>query len=272
MTIVLIAVAAAALLLLAVAPDRGAEVRMDPFASWKYAHRGLYDNASAAPENSLPAFRRAVEAGYGVELDLHLTTDGRLAVFHDDDLARVCGVDAPVVGHTLAELQAYRLLGTQERMPSFEEVLKILDGRVPMILELKYQKDYDALCRRTMEALENYGGMVCVESFHPSIVRWFRKNRPEVARGILSMDYFADREKEAKVVPLFFAKNLFANFLIRPDFVAFSEAQGSFGFWLWRRIWQAPCVGWTVQSPEREKEARRRFQIVIFEGYLPEKD
>lgn len=136
------------LLLLLLRPDPAARRKMERFSGRRYAHRGLHCAAEGVPENSLPAFRRAVEAGYGIELDLHLTTDGRLAVFHDDTLDRVCGVSGRVEEKSYEELRQLRLLGTEEYIPLFEEVLEIVAGRIPMIIEVKYQKNYVALCEK----------------------------------------------------------------------------------------------------------------------------
>lgn len=130
------------LLLLLLRPDPSARKKMAPFVGRRYAHRGLHCAQDGIPENSLPAFRRAVEAGYGIELDLHLTTDGQLVVFHDDTLDRVCGVTGRVDEKSYAELQQLRLLGTEERIPLFSEVLDIVAGKIPMIVEVKYQKNY----------------------------------------------------------------------------------------------------------------------------------
>ena len=141
------------LLLLLLRPDPSARKKMAPFVGRRYAHRGLHCAQDGIPENSLPAFRRAVEAGYGIELDLHLTTDGQLVVFHDDTLDRVCGVTGRVDEKSYAELQQLRLLGTEERIPLFSEVLDIVAGKIPMIVEVKYQKNYPALCEKMMSQL-----------------------------------------------------------------------------------------------------------------------
>ena len=111
------------LLLLLLRPDGAAKKKMAPFVGRRYAHRGLHCVEDGIPENSLPAFRRAVEAGYGIELDLHLTTDGQLVVFHDDTLDRVCGVSGRVDESSYPELQQLRLSGTEETIPLFSQVL-----------------------------------------------------------------------------------------------------------------------------------------------------
>ena len=160
------------LLLLLLRPDGAAKKKMAPFVGRRYAHRGLHCVEDGIPENSLPAFRRAVEAGYGIELDLHLTTDGQLVVFHDDTLARVCGVSGRVDESSYPELQQLRLSGTDETIPLFSQVLEVVAGKIPMIVEVKYQKNYPDLCEKMMAMLADYPGLYCVESFHPQVIIW----------------------------------------------------------------------------------------------------
>lgn len=261
------------LLLLALRPAADASAAMQPFGGWRYAHRGLYDNDSGIPENSLTAFRLAVEGGYGIELDLHLTTDGQLVVFHDDTLTRICGIPGRVDEHSYAELQQFSLLGTGERIPLFSEVLAIVAGKIPMIVEVKYQKNYDALCAAMMELLRDYKGMYCVESFHPFVVLWMKKHHPEIARGLLSSRFQPQDSASGHVsFGMWLSQELLFNFLIRPHFIAYNHesAPGVLGFRLCRSLWHAPAVAWTVRSEEQEAAARHRFDVVIFEHYRPE--
>ena len=149
-----------------------------------YAHRGLWN--AQRPENSLSAFRSAVDAGYGIELDVHRTKDGVLVVHHDDNLKRVCGVDRRIAQSTLAEVRACHLSGTDEVVPTFDEVLTAVGGRVPLIVELKVEQNVDSLCSAVRERMQHYNGLWCMESFDPRAVQWFRKNAPEIIRGQLA--------------------------------------------------------------------------------------
>ena len=114
-------------------PRTGRE-RRAPFTGRAFAHRGLYEADQSVPENSLPAFCRAVEAGYGAELDVQMTKDGEVVVFHDDDLKRGCGIDGRICDMTLEEVRALRLFGTDEQIPLFADVLEIFDGKQPLIV------------------------------------------------------------------------------------------------------------------------------------------
>lgn len=270
--ILLALVLLALLAVLALLPNKHARHRMAPLGAWRYAHRGLHDNGAGVPENSLPAFQKAVDGGYGIELDLHLTTDGKLVVFHDDVLDRVCGVSGRPDSMTFTELEQFSLLGTGERIPLFSEVLSVVDGKVPMIVEVKFQKNYDALCTAMMELLKDYKGLYCVESFHPYVVRWMKEHHPEIPRGLLSSRYEPkDSETGRVTLGMRLAQELLINFLIRPDFVAYhhERAPGVWGFKTARRLWRCPTVAWTVRSEAEESKARENFDIIIFERYRP---
>jgi len=212
--------AAAGLLTYLTAPGRASDTKKAPFKGRTYAHRGLHTQDKTVPENSLAAFRRAVDAGYGIELDLQLTRDGKVVVFHDDTLERLFGANRPVNSLTFEELRTLRLSGTDELIPSIGEVLDLVDGRVPLLIELKPAGKKNAeLCERACEFLDVYDGPYMVESFDPRIVAWFRFNRPDILRGQL-----AGPPSSYRNVP-FWAPYVFglclANFLGRPQFIAY---------------------------------------------------
>lgn len=159
---------------------------MTPLRAVQYAHRGLHDNRSDAPENSLKAFRLAVERGFGIELDVQLSKDKVPVVFHDDSLLRVCGVDKKVGELTLAELKTLRLLDSAETIPTFEEFLQLVNGRVPLIVEIKMAWMNAEVCPAAQALLDVYRGVYCVE---PS-TRWpcagIRRTGPGLLRGQLA--------------------------------------------------------------------------------------
>ncbi len=234
-----------------------------------YAHRGLWN--AQRPENSLPAFQAAVAAGFGIELDVHLTRDDVLVVFHDDTLERMCGVSGRVEDRTLAELSQLRLGGSREGIPTLDQVLAAVDGQVPLIVEIKADKRLNELCRRTRERLRSYGGAYCVESFHPLAVRWFRKNAPEVIRGQLAYGLGMKRAQGKKNGALdFFLASLTGNVLGRPDFVAHDEVSGGDLPTRLARCMGAHLVAWTVRTPERMRALRKMYDLQIFEGFLPD--
>ena len=162
---------------------------------YRYAHRGLHDRGSGIPENSMAAFRLAREHGYGVELDVQLTGDGQLAVIHDKSLKRTTGVEGEVPRLSMAELKRCRLEGTQETIPTLEEVLELFQGGPPLLVELKADYfDIRELVEKAVAALDRYRVNYCIESFHPGVVHWLRKHRPDICRGQLSQDFWRGTE------------------------------------------------------------------------------
>lgn len=242
---------------------------MHEFKGWLYAHRGFHDNKTDAPENSAKAMRLAVENGYGIELDVQLTKDEKVVVFHDATLKRVCGVDAKVNSMTYEELQALRLLNSEEKIPLFSDVLKIIDGKVPLIMEVKMVDSKTRVCELANKELENYKGIYCMESFHPFAVRWYKINRPDVARGQLSANFRKEGQKES--FQEWLVHTLLINVLGRPDFVAYSHKSAGNVSRKLTRMFGAVAVAWTIRSQEELDRNRKNFELFIFEGFHPKK-
>lgn len=250
-----------------VMPKRSGRDRRAPFEGRAFAHRGLYEADQSVPENSLPAFRRAVEAGYGAELDVQMTSDGEVVVFHDDDLKRGCGIDGRICDMTLEEVRALRLFGTDEQIPLFSDVLGIFGGKQPLIVELKYAPNWEPLSEKTRQMLAAYGGPACVESFHPAIVRYFRLKDPDRVRGQLAM---AARSYSASTPKLqaFAASRLLTNVLTRPDFVAYGLGPKTVSARLCEAL-GAMKVCWTAHGAENHARRMKENDAVIFEYYRP---
>lgn len=249
-------------------PARSAKAQRAPFQNRMFAHRGLFSADQSVPENSIPAFRAAVEADYGVELDVQLTRDGRVVVFHDDDLLRACGVDARVDAYTFEELQSFPLFGTAERIPLFTDVLATIGGRIPMIVELKSGGDWKALCPKTLELLSAYRGDYCVESFHPMLVRWFYLHAPQILRGQLTEAARYSR----KGMPLYQAilmSRLLVNILVHPQFIAYRIGPKCLSARLCEAL-GAMRVAWTAHPDDDQAHLKRINDAIIFEHYRPE--
>lgn len=236
-----------------------------------YAHRGLWNKER--PENSLAAFQAAVDKGYGMELDVHLTADGHLVVHHDDNLKRMTGVDRVIGSSTLEEVRQCKL-PNGEPVPTFDEMLALVDGKEPLIVELKVEGNSAALAEAVYQRMKRYNGPWCMESFSPVPVKWFRDNAPEVIRGQLAFNR-AFRKAPWKV----FVRDLgiatmTQNAWSRPDFVAFeakSEKRWCLSMLLLR--WMNPWwVAWTVHSQQEMDALRGRYDLQIFEGFEPPKD
>ncbi len=248
-------------------PGRSQRAQRAPFAGRAYAHRGLYQADQSIPENSLSAFRLAAEAGYGIELDVQLTKDRVVVVFHDDSLLRACGVDARVDSLTFAELEKLPLFGSEQRIPRLTSVFDAVGGRVPLIVELKAGGDWKQLCELTRGHLAAYRGDACVESFHPLLVRWYYKNAPKILRGQLSEPY-RHSSKSLAWFQSFAMSRLLTNALTRPQFIAYRLGPKCFSARL------CECVGamkvcWTAREACAHETLMRRNDAVIFEHYRP---
>lgn len=232
-----------------------------------YAHRGLHNNAGNAPENTLAAFEKAVKAGYGIELDVQLTKDEQVVVTHDFHLRRNCGVNKEVDRLTYRELLEYPVFFSKERIPLLTDVLKVVDGKVPLIIELKY-KDGSKICQKTDEILKAYQGEYCIESFHPQVLWWYRMHRPDICRGQLSMNY--QRTEKWHQPQYYMMRHLLTNFLTKPDFIAYDcRAKRAVSLWVCRNLFQCPAYAWTVKSRTQLQETKKYFDAFIFEGFRP---
>jgi glycerophosphoryl diester phosphodiesterase len=244
----------------------------DAFLRAPIAHRALHDLSDNRPENSRAAIRAAVEAGYGIEIDLQRTSDNRAMVFHDYDMARLTGRSGPIQQISAAEAQATQLLHAADGIPTLDEVLEIVAGQVPLLIELKDQDGamgatVGPLEQDTVRALQGYDGPVALMSFNPNSVAELARIAPHLPRGITTCSYLPKAEHLPQAVcdhlrdiPDF--QRVGASFisheaadLARPR-VAELKAQG------------VPILCWTIRSPEQEAEARKVADNVTFEGYL----
>lgn len=237
------------------------------------AHRGLHDVAQRRPENSRVAIRAAVQAGYGIEIDLQLTADGHAVVFHDYDMFRLTGQTGPIRQQTLAQTARIPLLyGDGECIPELGEVLELVNGQAPLLIELKDQDgsmglDIGALETATAQALAEYGGPVAVMSFNPNSISKLAQLAPTLPRGLVTDGFdpgewplSSDVCARLRKIPDFETSQ--AGFIshqvsdLRRPRVAELKADG------------VPVLCWTVRSPQEEAEARKIADNVTFEGYL----
>ena len=233
-----------------------------------YAHRGLFDNESEAPENSLAAFRKALDAGYGMEMDVQLTKDDRLVVFHDATLKRMCGAEGHVWDYTLEELQQFRLAGSKETIPTFEAVLKLVEGRTPLIIEYKMDRPLTKVCELGDGLLSRYNGAYCIESFHPFALMWYRKHRPDVMRGQLSGNLAKETRNPKLKIIYALVTWLLTNVLTRPDFIAYDHRYVNN---ISRRVCKALgalSVAYTIKSAERYEQVKKDFDLFIFDSCI----
>ena len=246
-------------------PDRSA------FETKLYAHRGLYNNRSDAPENSMNAFSKAVAAGYGIELDVQMTKDKVPVVFHDFTLKRMCTKPGKVSDYTFEELQTCRLGDSDEKIPTFREFLRFVDGRVPLIIEYKVERKDLSVCRICDEMLRSYKGVYCVESFNPLVLIWYRRKHSTVMRGQLSEAFLHNKESWTAAFPfLFMLQMLLEDFVTKPDFIAYNHLhERNPSRRLCHGFFHAKAAAWTIKSEEQLKKAEGHFDVFIFDSFIP---
>ncbi len=233
-----------------------------------YAHRGLHDNHSDAPENSMAAFRKAVEAGYGIELDVQLTKDGVPVIFHDFTLDRICGVAGRVDAYTYEELQRFTLLQSEEKIPKLEDFLAMVAGKVPLIVELKVEWTDLSLCPVVQAMLSEYKGVYCIESFNPLALLWYRRHCRQVMRGQLSTNF--RRDGEYKNIFYFLLTHLLTNFVTSPDFIAYNcKFKEEPGRKICRKLYRNLAVAWTVKNQKQLDSLEKDFDLFIFDSFIP---
>lgn len=244
--------------------------QMKPFEEVLIAHRGLFDNDSQAPENSMAAFRRAVNAGFGIELDVQMTADGKLIVFHDMNMKRMMGIDGRVTEYTYEELLKFPLARSGERIPLFSDVLEMVNGQVPLVIEIKVGLRYKATTVAAAQMLQSYRGIYCMECFNPLALAWYRKHMPSILRGQLSEDY-SQEERWIPMVPRFILTNMLLNCLARPDFISYNHKdKRKQSFRICRKLFKGKTAAWTIKSQRELEAARDMFDVFIFDSFLPE--
>ncbi len=225
------------------------------------AHRGLWNEY--VPENSILAYQKAVEKNLPIEIDLYLTTDGKVVSFHDEDLRRMTGAEGKIYEKSYDELSKLRLNNTEYKIPLFTEILEIAEGKSPLLIEIKNQPN-KKIIEKTLELLSEYKGEFAIQSFNPLYIKKVKKLAPQIIRGILSMTY---REKNLNFFKYYIVKNMALNFLIKPDFIAYDHIDYPLKK---RKTKGKKLLAWTIKSKEQEDKVRPYVDNIIFENYIPE--
>lgn len=254
-------------------PAKSSMDQRRPFTARNFAHRGLFGQDQTLPENSLAAFEAAAAAGYGIELDVQLTRDGQAVVFHDGTLDRMTGSHGRLCERTYGELQQLRLKGTGHTIPLLSQALAAVNGRVPLIVEIKSEYRFSRryigeLCAAVMAQLRAYGGDYCVESFDPRVLLWMRRNAPGVLRGQLADCTAEYRRNGALWIAAFALSHCAGNFLGRPQFIAWCPARRNRAIRL-IALMGAMMVYWTAMPGDDAEKLQRENDAVIFQWYHP---
>ncbi len=237
---------------------------MDWIKTSPIAHRGLH-RGREIPENSLAAFETAIAANHPIELDIQILADGHIAVFHDKDLQRLTGQPGSIFDQTLDTLPKFRLFGTAQTIPSLAQVLSLVNGQVPLLIELKNEGKVGALESALYQLLKDYSGEMAIQAFNPFSLQWFKQNAPDIPRGQLSGDF------KGESLPLhnkLLLGKLLMNWASDPHFIAYDlRALPNLPTTFNRRLFNTPLVAWTVRSEAEREQANQVADNYIFDAF-----
>lgn len=229
------------------------------------AHRGLHDNLQV-PENSMLAFKNAIEKDYAFEFDVHLSSDGDLVVLHDHNLKRLTGIDASVENSTSSYITSLKLFDTDETIPRLEDVLSLVDGQVPLLIEVKNEGKVGELERKLLEVLLEYKGEFAVQSFNPFALSFFEKNAPQIKRGQLSGSFIGEN---LPFYVKFILSNMLLNIKSKPHFIAYEGTHLSKLAVRLRRFFKTPILAWTIENELEKATVIDDSDNIIFKFFLP---
>lgn len=225
------------------------------------AHRGYYSNKKGIPENSVIAFKKAIDNNYLIELDVRLTKDKKLVVFHDDNLKRVCGVNKRVKNLTYKELLKYNLFDTTQKVPLFSEVIKLVNGRVPILIETKFHNRYGVLEKILINELSNYKGLYAIQSFYPLSLLWFKTNTKHIPIGLLSSNFKNNKNSLKKLI----GKTLILDLFFKTDFISY-DLKGLPNNYLSLKKDKKKIVIWTIKNKKDYDLAKKYTDALICEN------
>lgn len=226
------------------------------------AHRGYHNIKKGIPENSISAFQEAIKYNLTIELDVHILRDGKVVVFHDDNIKRMTGIDKNIKDMDLETIKKIKLQGTDQTIPLLQEVLWLVKGKVPIIIELKYDVKCGLLEKEIINILKNYNGKYAIKSFNPFSIRYFKKNFPEAIRGQLASDFKGEKMQKLRKI---FLRNMLFNFLTKPDFISYDiNALPSKRVNSLRK--KKIILGWTIRSEEELEKAKKYCDGFICEN------
>lgn len=238
---------------------------MDWILNRPIAHRGLHQGTSI-PENSMAAFAAAIAQNYPIELDIQRLADDTLVVFHDNDLERLTGEPGTIGNQTKETVKRFRLFDTDERLPLLTEVLTFVNGRVPLLIEIKNEGTVGPLESALLEIVSQYSGEFAIQAFNPFSLEFFKKNAPHILRGQLSGNFKGEKLAWYKKMVL---STLFLNGKSKPHFIAYDlKALPSLPTTLARRMFKTPVIAWTVRSEGDRTHALKYADNLIFDAFL----
>jgi glycerophosphoryl diester phosphodiesterase len=239
-------------------------------ASRPIAHRGLHDEK--LPENSLGAFKKAAASGFAIELDVHCSEDGKVVVIHDFNTSRMTGRDLEVKEQPLKKLQSLNLAGSNYKIPSLRQVLELINGRVPIVIEIKPNIPAKLIGPAVLAELEDYRGKFAVKSFDPRIVGWFQCRAPEIPRGLIAATDKFYRFYHINWPVRMFLLSTVSVLLCRPDFLSYQfEGLPNKLIKFWQQRLKVPLLVWPVCSAQDYKKIQSIGATSVFENFIPGK-
>ena len=230
------------------------------------AHRGL--DRGFVPENSMESFKKAIENNYAIELDVQLTKDKELVVFHDSNLERLTGDSRDVKDVEYKELKLLKLENTKETIPTLREVVELVNNKVPLFVEIKDGDNAKELAQKTYEIMKDYKGRYVVLSFNPFILQWFKENASEVIRCQLSCNFIGEQDVSLKWYEKFVLKNLLLNFKSKPHVISYDvNVVDNLSVRLLKHKY--PLILWTIENEEQMKTAYEKADNITFDNILP---
>ncbi len=226
------------------------------------AHRGLW--GESVVENSITAYKNAINNGFPIEIDLRTSSDGEIYSFHDQTLNRMTGADGNIYDKTSLELEKIKLIGSEETIPTFKSVLDLVDGKTPLLIEFKDQPD-NSYVKKAVEMLKNYKGAFAVQSFNPLIIKEIKKLAPQFIRGILGSKIYS---KKLPFIKRIVVKNMLLNCIIKPDFISYSYKDLPLKM---SKTKNTPVIAWTVKNQETADKIKPYAKNIIFENFIPVK-
>lgn len=240
---------------------------MNIFNSWlverNIAHRALHN--SEAPENTLPAIENAIKKSCPIEIDIQQIADGTLVVFHDATLHRLTGRDGYVKNLTKSTLQDYKILDTEYTIPTLEEVLKLVDGQIPILFEIKNAMKVGSIEREFWNEIKDYKGEYAIQSFNPFTLEWFKKNAPNVIRGQLAS--FLKNENIAFYKKYFLKRMAFNKKISEPHFISYNSSDLPNRYV--KKFKELPLLAWTIRTQEEFMRVLPFCDNIIFENFDP---
>lgn len=238
---------------------------MDWLTETPIAHQGLH--SAESPENTVGAFEAAVEAGYPIECDIVLTRDGVPIVFHDQNLRRLTGRDIAIEDVDWADIRDLQILDSDEGIPRLADLLETVDGRVPLMIELKSRAIPGDLEPAVAVELDGYQGEFVITSFNPLTLGWFRRHRPNWPRG--QIGGFLQNERNANIIEKSIAKELRGDWYCKPDFIAYQQDRLEYEAVAEHRGAGRPILAWTLTSQAEADAVDGSADNIIFENFHP---